>query len=170
MHLEALARNKGFRIKSYHSDNGIFASPNFKHHCLLQHQKYNFGAVGAKHQNGIVERNIKTVAQWARANMFHLATLWPQYANAKYWPQAIDYAVWVFNRLPNTESGIAPNEIWSGVCSPSEELFRLHVFGCLRFTFSMLLYKMERRFRNGILVPALVYSLASQICIHLKFC
>ena len=90
------------------------------------YQKYNFGAVGAKHQNGIAERNLKTVAQWAQANMLHLATLWPQYANATYWPQAIDYAVWVFNRLPNMESGIAPNEIWSGVCSPSKELSRLH--------------------------------------------
>ena len=128
--LEAMARDEGFRIKSYHSDNGIFASPDFKHHCSLQNQKYNFGAVGAKHQNGIAERNIKTVAQWARANMLHLATLWPQYANAKYWPQAIDYAVWVFNRLPNMESGISPNEIWSGVRSPSEELSRSHVFGC----------------------------------------
>jgi hypothetical protein len=125
-----MARDEGFRIKSYHSDNGIFASPDFKHHCSLQNQKYNFGAVGAKHQNGIAERNIKTVAQWARANMLHLATLWPQYANAKYWPQAIDYAVWVFNRLPNMESGISPNEIWSGVRSPSEELSRSHVFGC----------------------------------------
>jgi hypothetical protein len=128
--LETMASDEGFKIKSYHSDNGIFASPDFKQHCSLQNQKYNFGAVGAKHQNGIAERNIKTVAQWARANMLHLATLWPQYAHAKYWPQAIDYAVWVFNRLPNMESGISPNEIWSGVRSPSEELSRSHVFGC----------------------------------------
>jgi hypothetical protein len=125
-----MAREEGFRIKSYHSDNGIFACPEFKQHCSSQKQKYNFGAVGAKHQNGIAERNIKTVAQWARANMLHLATLWPEYANAKYWPQAIDYAVWVFNRLPNMESGISPNEIWSSVRSPSEEISRSHVFGC----------------------------------------
>jgi hypothetical protein len=128
--LETMAREEGFRIKSYHSDNGIFACPEFKQHCSSQKQKYNFGAVGAKHQNGIAERNIKTVAQWARANMLHLATLWPEYANAKYWPQAIDYAVWVFNRLPNMESGISPNEIWSSVRSPSEEISRSHVFGC----------------------------------------
>jgi hypothetical protein len=168
MHLEALACDEGIIITSYHSDNGIFASPNFKHHCSLQHQKYNVGAVGAKHQNGIAERNIKTVAQWARANMLHLATLWPQYANAKYWPQAIDYAVWVFNRLPNMESGIAPNEIWSGVCSPSEELSRSHVFGCPVYVLDASLQD-RKRFQNGILVPALVCSLASQICIHLKF-
>ena len=74
LRLEAMAREEGFKIKSYHSDNGIFACPEFKQHCSSQNQKYNFGAVGAKHQNGIAERNIKTVAQWAWANMLHLAT------------------------------------------------------------------------------------------------
>jgi len=117
--LEALAQEEGFHIKGYHSDNGIFASSEFKLHCAEQNQKYSFCGVGAKHQNGITERNFKTVAQWARANMLHLATLWPQHANAKYWPQAINYAVWVFNCLPNLDSGIAPNDIWSGVCSPN---------------------------------------------------
>jgi hypothetical protein len=83
-----------------------------------------------KPQNRIAERNIKTVAQWAHANMLHVATNWPQHANSKYWLQAVNYAAWVFNRLPNMESGIAPNEIWSGVSSPSSELSRAHVFGC----------------------------------------
>jgi hypothetical protein len=46
--------------------------------------------VGAKHQNRIAEHNIKTVAQWARTNMLHLATHWPTTANTKYWPQAIN--------------------------------------------------------------------------------
>ena len=37
----------------------------------------------------------------------------------------------MFNRLPNLDSGIAPNDIWSGVRSPnSTELPRSHVFGC----------------------------------------
>jgi hypothetical protein len=63
--------------------------------------------------------------------MLHLATHWPQHANSTYWPQAIDYVVWVFDRLPNMESGIAPNEIWSGVCSLRTKLLSCsHVFGC----------------------------------------
>jgi hypothetical protein len=62
--------------------------------------------------------------------MLDLATHWPQHATSTYWPQAIDYAVWVFNRLPNMESGMAPNEIWSGVRSPCTKLFCSHVFGC----------------------------------------
>ncbi len=128
--LEAMAQEEGFWIKGYHSDNDIFASPEFKNHCAQHHQKYSFSGVGAKHQNGVSERNIKTVAQWARANILHLATHWPQHANSTYWPQAINYAVRVFNRLPNMESGIAPNEIWSGVRSPHTKLSCSHVFGC----------------------------------------
>jgi hypothetical protein len=129
LQMEAMAQEEGFCIKAYHSNIGIFASPEFKNHCTQHNQKYSFGGVGAKHQNGVAERNINTVAQWAHANMLLLATHWPQHANSTYWPQAIDYAVWVFNRLPNMESGIAPNEIWSGVCSPHTKLSR-HVFGC----------------------------------------
>jgi transposase InsO family protein len=88
--LESMTRYEGFRIKSYHLDNGIFSTKDFKDHCIQQHQQFSFSGVGAKHQNGIAERNIKTAAQWARANMLHLATHWPATANTKYWPQAID--------------------------------------------------------------------------------
>ncbi len=130
LRLEALAMEEGFKVKEYHSDNGIFSSAEFKEHCMRQHQKYSFSGVGMKHQNGISKRNIKTVVQWARTNMLHVATNWPQHASSKYWPQAVDYEAWVFNRLPNMESGIAPNEIWSGVRSPSSNLSRAHVFGC----------------------------------------
>jgi hypothetical protein len=121
---------EGFKVKEYHSNNGIFSSTEFKEHYTRQHQKYSFSGVGAKHQNGIAKRNIKMVAQWVHANMLHVATHWPQHANSKYWLQVIDYAAWVFNRLPNMESGIAPNEIWSGVRSPSSKLLHAHVFGC----------------------------------------
>jgi hypothetical protein len=47
--------------------------------------------------------------------MFHLANSWPQYADSKYLPQAIDYAMWIFNKLPKMESGISPDESWSSV-------------------------------------------------------
>ena len=62
--------------------------------------------------------------------MLHLATHWPQQANLKFWPQAIDYSTWVFNRLPNVDTGLTPNEIWSSVRNTGNELARAHVFGC----------------------------------------
>ena len=129
--LESMAKEDGIEIKQYHSDNGIFASQEFKEHCDRSKRKYSFSGVGAKHQNGVAERNIKTIAQWARADMLHLATHWPQYASSSLWPQAINYAVWVFNQLPNQENGVSPNEIWFSARGTSEvELPRTHVFGC----------------------------------------
>jgi hypothetical protein len=130
MRLEAIARNDGFRIKSYHSDNGIFSSSDFKDHCNRFAITYTYSGVGAKHMNGIAERNIKTVAQLARANMLHLAHHWPQQADLKLWPQAVDYATWVFNNLPNMDSGLSPNELWTSMRADDTLLRRAHVFGC----------------------------------------
>ncbi len=117
-------------IKEYHADNGVFASSTFKENCALLNQKYSFSNVGAHHQNGIAEQNIKTVAQWAHANMLHFAHHWQAQANVRFWPQAIDYALWVFNRLPNLVNGLLTNKIWSSCRAPTEEFNRSHVFGC----------------------------------------
>ena len=62
--------------------------------------------------------------------MLHVATHWPQYADSKFWPQATDYTVWVFNRLPSVDSGIAPNELWSRVQAHGTNMTCAHVFGC----------------------------------------
>ncbi len=93
-------------------------------------QRYSFSGVVVHHQNGIAEQNIKTVAQWACANMLHFAHHWPAKANVRFWPQAIDYALWVFNRLPNLVNGLLPNKIWSFCRAPTEEFNWSHVFGC----------------------------------------
>jgi hypothetical protein len=144
--LEAMAREEGFNIKSYHSDNGIFATANFKAHFERSQQTFSFSGVSAKHQNGIAERNIKTVAHWARANMLHLATHWPQCADSKFELEATDYAVWVFNRLPSLDSGIAPNELWSGVRAHGTDMTRAHVFGCP-------VYVLDASLRDGKKIP-----------------
>jgi len=128
--LESIAREDGITIKRYHSDNGVFASKAFTESCKLSHQKITFSGVGAHHQNGVAERNIKTIAQWARANLLHASTCWPSHGSIKYWPQAVDYAVWVFNRMPSLDSGVSPMEVWSQMRSTSNELRRAHVFGC----------------------------------------
>ena len=45
--LEALARQECFDIKTYHSDNGIFASKAWKADCDQQLQTYSYSGVGA---------------------------------------------------------------------------------------------------------------------------
>jgi transposase InsO family protein len=128
--LESLARQEEISIKTYHADNSVFALNAFKEDCASLDQRYSFSGVGARHQNGIAEQNIKTVAQWARANMLHFAHHWPAKANIHFWPQAIDYALWVFNCLPNLLNGLSPNKICSSCRAPTEKLNWSHVFGC----------------------------------------
>ena len=144
--LEVLARQEGFSIQEYHSDNGTFASAAYKADCASQSQKCSFSGVGAHHQNGVAERNIRTIAQWARASMLHLAMHWPQVASIKLWPMAMDYAVWVFNRLPNLESGLSPNEIWSSTRASHDDFRRAHVFGCP-------VYVLEPKLQDGKKIP-----------------
>ena len=144
--LEALAAEEGFTIKSYHSDNGIFASSDFKSDCDQLQQSYSFSGVGAHHQNGIAERNIKTVVQWARASMLHAALRWPAQASVVLWPMAIAYAVWVFNRLPQLDSGLCPDEIWSQTRCAHDDFRRAHVFGCPT-------YVLEPKLQDGKKIP-----------------
>ena len=156
--LERYAAEESILVKAYHSDNGIFASDAFKTECTHKGQKLTFSGVGAHHQNGVAERNIKTISQWARANMLHAAYHWQEHANIKLWPQAVDYAVWVFNRLPSTKSGVSPNELWSGSLSTGHDLRRARPFGCPAYVLDPKLQdgnkipKWDTRARRGMFV------------------
>jgi transposase InsO family protein len=156
--LERLAYDEGIVIKQIHSDNGVFASAAFKADCASKSQKLSFSGVGVHHQNGVAERNIKTISQWARASMLHAAFHWHEHANIKLWPQAVDYAVWVFNRLPSVETGLSPNELWSSSRNTTHDLRRAHPFGCPVFVLDPALQdgtkipKWDTRARRGMFV------------------
>ncbi len=156
--LERMAHDEGIIIKQIHSDNGVFSSAAFRADCETQSQKLSFSGVGAHHQNGVAESNIKTISQWARANMLHAALHWHEHANIKLWPQAIDYAVWVFNRLPSVDHGLSPNKLWSGSRNTSYDLRRTHPFGCPVFILDPALQdghktpKWDTRARRGMFV------------------
>jgi hypothetical protein len=57
--LESLAQQEGISIKTYHTDNCVFVLSAFKEDCASLDQRYLFSGVGAHHQNGIAEQNIK---------------------------------------------------------------------------------------------------------------
>ncbi len=51
--LKVYAYDEGFfKIKKYHSNNGIFSTAEFKAHCDMHKIKYNFSGVGAHFLNG----------------------------------------------------------------------------------------------------------------------
>ena len=153
---EHFAWDEGFKIKSYHSDNGIFSSAKFTSDCEKLDQKINYSGVGAQHQNGVAERNIKIVASWAQANLLHAAYHWPKHISVCLWPMTIQYAVCIFNHLLVLDTGVSPNEIWSQTrssCGVTQSM-------CLRLS-----YKMVRRYQSGIQGHALECSLSFLVSI-----
>ena len=138
MLLELLAHESGFSIKQYHTDNGVFASEEFKQHCMNKAQTLKFSGVGAHHQNGVAERAIGTVTKWARANLIFLALHWPEKHNVRLWPMALDYAIWIYNRLPRLDSKLSPDEIWTQLRSSHQDLRCAHVFGCPVYVLSLI--------------------------------
>jgi hypothetical protein len=61
----------GVNIKAYHADNGIFATQGFCNQIQSSNQKISYCAVGAHHQNGIVERHSGILTHGACTNLLH---------------------------------------------------------------------------------------------------
>eukprot|EP00804_Cyclotella_cryptica_P001528 CCRYP_003749-RA/>CCRYP_003749-RA protein AED:0.13 eAED:-0.00 QI:0/0/0/1/0/0.33/3/0/1355 len=158
MLLEAEAADVGVTIRQFHSDNGVFSSNAFREHCARLGQTLRFSGVGAHHQNGVAERAIQTVTNMARANMLHATLHWPERSFIDLWPLAMNYAVWVYNKLPQHGAGLSPEELFSGIKCSRSNLPRAHVFGCPVYVLDPRLQdgkkipKWESRARQGIFV------------------
>ena len=72
---------------------------------LKKQQKIRFNGAGASHKNGAAERAIKTVVTMSRTMVMHAALRCPEDTfSTDIWPTAMDYAVWVYNRIPDMQS------------------------------------------------------------------
>ena len=58
-------------IKHYHADNGAFARKGFLDKVNRKAQKITFCAVGAHHQNGIIENKNKMLTLAGRTLLLH---------------------------------------------------------------------------------------------------
>ena len=131
---ESFLKNFGITVKKYRCDNGIFAKNEWVHDCENQDQKNEYSGVGAHQQNGVAERSIQTIAHWARSMMLHSALHWPDQADIKLWPFAMQHAAFIWNNLPDETSGLAPIEYLTGSRLASYDCLRqLHVWGCAVF-------------------------------------
>jgi hypothetical protein len=165
--LEAIAQEEESRMNSYHSDNRIFAATEFKDHCNCHQMKYSFNGVGAKHQNGIAERNIKTVAQWAHANMFLLANSWPQCGS-----QHTGHRQLIMQRGFSTNSQTWNPEFlqvnYGLVYAAMTAYCNVPTSLAAQSMSSIQPFKMERKFQNGTLGHVLASSLDFQTYTLLK--
>ena len=55
---------------------------------------------------------------------------WPAHIKMRLWPFAMNYAIWVFNRLPDRTSGSRREEVWSQSRYAHTDFSRAHVYSC----------------------------------------
>ena len=54
-----------------------------------------------------------TVVTMTRNMLMHAALIYPyETFSTDLWPMTMDYAVWVYNRTPDMQSGLSAIEIW----------------------------------------------------------
>ena len=100
-------------VKHYHGDDGIFSSKTYREECSEKMQSQSFSGVGAQHQNSKAERAIQTIMYMACTFLVHSSLHWTDMGadNISLWPFAVKHAVWLYNRVPNQESGLTPLEL-----------------------------------------------------------
>ena len=81
---------------------------------MKKQKKIRFSGAGASHQNGALERAINKVVTMERTMLMHAALRCPEYTfSTDLCLMAIDYSVWVYNRIPDMQSELSAIEIWS---------------------------------------------------------
>lgn len=75
---ESKANSFGVKIKSYHADNGRFAEKGFRDAVTASNQTIKYCAVGAHHQNGIIEKKIGDMSNATRTLLMHATRNWPK--------------------------------------------------------------------------------------------
>jgi hypothetical protein len=151
LQFERAAYDDGVIVQDYHTNNGVFTAKEFLIELVTKGQKVTFAGSGAAHQNGIAECSILTITNMARTMLLFHAALrhgWSQ-NHQDLWPQAMDHAVWLNNRIPRPDSGLPPMEMWirSTSINLADTLGYCHIWGCPTFVLEPKLQK------NGVKIP-----------------
>jgi len=127
---EAWSASHGIQISHYHADNGRFAEAVFKDDLRLNAQSIAFCGVNAHHQNGIVERQNRSITESARTMLLHAERLWPEGVSPLLWPFALKYAVHIHNHFSLNDKGLSPLEQFTGHSLLDDvDLTDFHTFG-----------------------------------------
>ena len=156
---ERHAQDGGVRIKAYRADNGRFADQGFRDAVSGSDQQITYCAVGAHHQNGIVERRIKELTLIGRTLLLHAVRHWPGYITTMMWPFALKEAAYRLNKLSIDQDGCSNEARFFGIDHDIVEPSLFHVFGSPAFVLDARLQsgiagvpKWEPRSRLGIYV------------------
>ena len=146
--LELKCRDFGVVVQQYLTDNGsAFTSGEFSEQLKEFRQIIHFAGVGAHHHNGKAERAIRTIMSIAHTMMLHSTIHWPDAADSSLWPMADDYGLFLYNHLPNKETGVSPHDIFTKTRWELNKLHDLHVWGSP-------VYLLDKTIQDGKKLPS----------------
>lgn len=129
--METFLDTLGYRVKEYRADNQPFGAKEFMDDLELQGQQITFSGVGAHFQNGVAERALQTITNWARTMMMHQLVHWPDQFDPSLWPFALEHAAHLWNNMPKQGQSFSPLEILSRMKQPGvSPLQQARVWGC----------------------------------------
>jgi hypothetical protein len=119
-------------VKHYHGNNGIFSAKEYHLECKEKGQRQSFSGVGAQHQNARAEHAIQTIMFMACSFMVHASLHWTDRGldDILLLPFAVKHAVWIYNRVPNCQSGLTPLELLTKSKADHRDILRAHVWEC----------------------------------------
>ena len=142
---ESNAESCGVKIKSYRADNGRFAEKSFRDAVVGAQQEIDYCAVGAHHQNGVIERHFQSLSTKARTILLHAKRHWPAMITIILCPFALKYAEMLHNHLNIDENGLAPIQRCSNTTG-NIDLHDLHTWGCP-------CYVLDKRIQSRTMMP-----------------
>ena len=126
---EREAQRNGIRISSYRADNGVYCSAAFREDLNQFKQTIQFSPVGGHHHNGVSERSIRTITTCARAMIIHALIHNPTEVELELWPFAMEYAVFLWNKMRKSDGRMSPEEIYYGIKSDYHHLKDARTWG-----------------------------------------
>jgi hypothetical protein len=81
-----------------------------------------FSDVGAHHHNGVAERMIHTITTCGCTMMIHAMIHNPGEVHKNLWPFVVEYAVYLWNKMPKPDGGFSSEEIFFGLKSDYSQL------------------------------------------------
>ena len=106
-------QSQGVAIKQYHTNNGIFNYSDFIEELLKKQQNIRLSGSDALHQNGATERAIKKLVTMEGTMLMQAALRCrEEKISTDLCLMSMDYAVWVYNWIPDMQSEWSAIEIW----------------------------------------------------------
>ena len=132
------------KVKRIRCDNGTeYTSQNFRNVCLQNNIGMEFSSPRSPHQNGVAERNHRTIYEMARC-LLQEANL-PQ----NLWPYAVKTAAHIRNRCVNSRTGVTPCESFRG---RRPNMSTMQIFGAKCLAYDSEAGKLDSKCKEGIFV------------------